>query len=68
MIDKDSRSPNPVAIEEWKLLSSLIARLEDVEYKMRSWLFALITGLSVESTHILTLTELLRFSGLRSLV
>jgi ribose/xylose/arabinose/galactoside ABC-type transport system permease subunit len=47
MNDKDNQSPNPVAIEEWKLLSSIIARLEDVEYKMRSWLFTLITGLTI---------------------
>ncbi len=36
-----------IAIEEWKMLSSIIGRLEDIEYKMRSWLFALITGLSI---------------------
>jgi len=47
MNDSDNYSPNLVAIEEWKLLSATIARLEDVEYKMRSWLLALITGLAV---------------------
>jgi uncharacterized membrane protein len=38
---------NQMAVDEWKLLSSIIARLEDTEYKIRSWLFALITGLAI---------------------
>ena len=42
-----SKSNKSIAIEEWKLLNSVIARLEDVEYKIRSWLLALITGLAV---------------------
>ena len=39
--------PDPVALEEWKLLASIIGRLEEVEYKIRSWLVALITALAV---------------------
>ncbi len=41
--------PDPVemAIEEWKLLNGIIGRLEEVEYKIRSWLFPLLTALAV---------------------
>ena len=46
-IKKRSKQKKTIAIEEWKLLNSVIARLEDVEYKIRSWLIALITGLAV---------------------
>ena len=35
------------ALEEWKELQGIIARLEDGEYKLRNWLLALLTGLCV---------------------
>ena len=41
------KAPVEVALEEWKLLDGVIARLEDVEYKIRSWLFPLLTALAV---------------------
>ena len=35
------------AKEEWKLLQAIIGRLENNEYKIRSWLIALLTALGV---------------------
>lgn len=40
-------NPVDIALEELKLLNAIIARLEDVEYKIRSWLFPLLTGIAV---------------------
>jgi len=47
MADKNNESRKAIAIEEWKLVSSVIARLENVEHQMRNWLFGLITALTV---------------------
>ena len=47
MDDKNSDSRRMIAIEEWKLASSVIARLENVEHQMRNWLFGLLTALTV---------------------
>ena len=47
MEDKNSDSRRMIAIEEWKLASSVITRLENVEHQMRNWLFGLLTALTV---------------------
>jgi hypothetical protein len=47
MDKKNNESRRLIAIEEWKLASSVIGRLENVEHQMRNWLFALLTALTV---------------------
>jgi hypothetical protein len=36
-----------IETEEWKQLQTIIGRLEDGEYKLRNWLIAILTALSV---------------------
>jgi hypothetical protein len=47
MGNKNDNSRMLIALEEWKLASSVIARLENVEHQMRNWLFGLLTALTV---------------------
>ena len=44
MVANDKRS---TAIEEMKLLSSIIGRIENAIYQKQGWLFTLITGLTL---------------------
>lgn len=47
MGNKNDETRRFIAVEEWKLTSSVIARLENVEHQMRNWLFGLLTALTV---------------------
>jgi len=47
MIENPKPEPAEMALEEWKALSALIARLESTEYTMRNWLIGLISTLVV---------------------
>jgi hypothetical protein len=45
--EKKKNNGKDIALEELKILSSIIGRIENAMYQKQSWLFALITGLTL---------------------